>query len=50
MQIPVKSNYLEIHQPLPGNHLAPKGKLPTIRKLTIGLKDFQVRAHGFSGM
>ena len=37
MQIPVKSNYLEIHQPLPenplatiGNPLAPIGKLPTI--------------------
>ena len=42
MQIPVKSNYLEIHQPLPGkplatigNPLAPIGKLPTIGKLTI---------------
>jgi hypothetical protein len=37
MQIPVKSNYREIHQPLPGNPLAtignplvPIGKLPTI--------------------
>ena len=45
MQIPVKSNYREIHQPLPGNllaiignPLAPTGKLPTIGKLTIGAK------------
>ena len=44
--MPVKSNYLEIHQPLPGNPLvtignplAPIGsKLPTIGKLTIGAK------------
>ena len=49
MQIPVKSNYRKIHQPLPGNplapignRLAPIGKLPTIGKLTI-------RAKGFSG-
>ena len=53
MQILVKSNYLEIHQPLPlatiGNPLAPIGNLPTIRKLIIadkifseGLMDFQV--------
>ena len=48
MQILVKSNYLEIHQPLLGNPLAPIGKLPTIGKLTIeakefsGLMDFQV--------
>ena len=52
MQIPVKSNYREIHQPLPGNPLAtignplatignplaPIGKLPTIGKLTIEAK------------
>ena len=50
MQIPVKSNYLEIHQPLPGNPsatignpLAPIGKLPTIGKLTIGAKGFSGR-------
>ena len=50
MQIPVKSNYLEIHQPLPGNPLAtignplaPIGKLPTISKLTIGAKGFSGR-------
>ena len=45
MQILVKSNYLEIYQPLPGNHLAtignrlaPIDELPTIGKLTIGAK------------
>ena len=45
MEIPVKSNYLEIHQPLPvnplatiENPLAPIGKLPTICKLTIETK------------
>ena len=54
MQIPVKSNYLEIHQPLPVNHLAtietplaPIGKLPTIGKLTTEAKEFQVQADGF---
>ena len=40
MQIPVQSNYREIHQPLPGNPLAPMGKLPTIGKLTIGAKGY----------
>ena len=56
MQIPVKSNYWEIHQPLPGNllaiignPLAPTGKLPTIGKLTIEVNDFQVVADGFAG-
>jgi hypothetical protein len=45
MQILVKSNYREIHQPLPGNPLATIGnplaiigKLPTIGKLTIEAK------------
>ena len=52
MQIPVQSNYWEIHHPLPGNPLATIanplaviGKLPTIGKLTI--KDFQVGADGY---
>ena len=47
MQIPMKSNYREIHQPLPGNPLAtignplaPVGKLPTIGKLTIEAREF----------
>ena len=47
MQILVKSNYREIHQPLPGNPLATKGnpldiigKLPTIGELTIEAKEF----------
>ena len=47
MQIPVKSNYREIHQPLPGNPLAtignplaPIGKLPTIGKLTKDANGF----------
>ena len=47
MQIPVKSNYLEIHHPLSGNPLAtignplaPIGKLPTIGKLTIEARVF----------
>ena len=57
MQIPVKSNYREIHQPLPGNPLAtignplatignplaPIGKLPTNGKLTIEAKGFSGR-------
>ena len=51
MQIPVKSNYREIHQPLPtgnplatiGNPLACMGKLPTIGKLTIEAKGFSGR-------
>ena len=50
VQILVKSNYLEIHQPLPGNPLAiignplaPIGKLPTIGKLTIEAKGFSGR-------
>ena len=50
MQIPVKSNYREIHQPLPGNllaiignPLAPRDKLPTIGKLTIEGKGFSGR-------
>ena len=54
MQIPVQSNYWEIHQPLPGNPLATIGnplaiigKLPTISKSTI--QDFQVGADGFPG-
>ena len=50
MQIPVKSNYREIHQPLPGNPLAiignplaPIDKLPIIGKSTIGAKGFAGR-------
>ena len=50
MQILVKSNYLEIHQPLPGqtlaailNPLAPIDKLPAIGKLTVGAKEFSGR-------
>jgi hypothetical protein len=50
MQILVKSNYREIHQPLPGNllatignPLAPIGKLPTIAKLNIEAKGFSAR-------
>ena len=57
MQIPVKSNYLEIHQPLPGNPLAtignplatkgnplaPIGKLPTIGKSPREAKGFSGR-------
>jgi hypothetical protein len=43
MQIPVQSNYREIHQPLPGNPLAVIGKLPTIGKLTIEAKGFSGR-------
>ena len=50
MQIPVQSNYQEIHQPLPGNplatienHLAFIGKLPTTGKLTIEAKGFSGR-------
>ena len=50
MQIPVKSNYREIHQPLPrnplatiGNLLAPISRLPTIGKLTIEAKGFSGR-------
>ena len=50
MQIPVKSNYQEIHQPLLGNPfatignpLAIIGKLPTIGKLTIDAKGFSGR-------
>ena len=50
MQIPVKSNYREIHQPLPGNPLATVGnplasigKLPTIGKLTLNAKEFSGR-------
>ena len=49
MQIPVQSNYQEIHQLLLGNPLATIGnplaiigKLPTVGKLTI-------KAEGFSG-
>ena len=47
MQKPVKSNYREIRQSLPGIPLFPVCKLPTIGKLTI--KDFQVGADGFAG-
>jgi hypothetical protein len=50
MQIQVKSNYREIHQPLPGNtlatignSLASIGKLPTIGKSTIEAKGFSGR-------
>ena len=50
MQIPVQSNYCEIHQPLSrnplatiGNPLAVKGKLPTISELTIEAKGFSGR-------
>ena len=50
MQIPVQSNYWEIHHPLPGNPLATIanplaviGKLPTIGKLTIEAKGFSGR-------
>ena len=50
MQIPVQSNYWEIHQPLPGNPLATVGnplvvigKLPTIGKSTIEAKGFSGR-------
>ena len=50
MQIPVKSNYWENRQPLPGNPLAVIGlKLPTISKLTIEAKGFSGEAKGFSG-
>ena len=50
MQIPVKSNYWEIHQSPPGNPLATignslavTGKLPTIGKLTVENKVFSGR-------
>ena len=47
MQVPVQSNYWEIHQPLPenpiGNPLAVIGKLPTIGKSTIDAKGFSGR-------
>ena len=50
MQIPMQSNYREIHQPLPGNPLATIenllaviGELPTIGKLTIEAKGFRGR-------
>jgi hypothetical protein len=50
MQIPLQSNYQEIHQPLPGNPLATIGnplavigKLPTIGKLTIEAKGLSGR-------
>ena len=50
MQIPVKSNYWEIHQSPPGNPLATIGnplavigKLPTIGKLTVETKVFSGR-------
>ena len=50
MQIPVQSNYREIHRPLTGNRLATIGnpvavigKLPTIGKLTIEAKGFSGR-------
>ena len=50
MLIPVKSNYPEIHQPLPGNPsatignpLSIIGKLPTIGKSTIEAKGFSGR-------
>ena len=46
----VRSNYREIHQPLPGNSLATIGNplavignLPTIGKLTIEAKEFSGR-------
>jgi hypothetical protein len=50
MQIPVKSNYRELHQSLPGNPLttignplAVIGKLPTIGNSTIEAKGFSGR-------
>ena len=50
MQIPLQSNYRDIHQPLPGNPLATIGnplavisKLQTIGKLTIEAKGFSGR-------
>ena len=43
MQIPLQSNYREIHQPLPGNPLGIKGKLSTIGK------SISIMAKGFSG-
>ena len=50
MQIPVKSNYREIYQPLPRNPLATIGnplavicKLSTIGKLTLEAKGFSGR-------
>ena len=52
----MKSNYLEIHQALPGNHLTtvgnplpPIGKLQTIGKLTIEAKGFSAGADEFPG-
>ena len=55
MQIPVQSNYREIHQPLPGNplatienHLAFLGILPTTGKLTIEAKGFSGRGRWIS--
>ena len=49
MQIPVQSNYWEIHQPLPGNPLATIGNpLAVIGKLlTFGKST--IEAEGFSG-
>ena len=50
MNLLLKSNYREIHQPLPGNPLATIGnplavigKLPTIGKLTIDAKGLSSR-------
>ena len=49
MQIPVKSNYLEIHQPLPENPLASMVNLPIVGNLPIGAKGFPIVAKGFPG-
>ena len=49
MQIPVKSNYWEIHQPLPENPLASMVNLPIVGDLPITAKGFHIATKGFPG-
>ena len=49
MQIPVKSNYWEIHQSLPDNPLASMVNLTIVGNLPITTKGFAIVAKGFPG-
>jgi hypothetical protein len=49
MQIPVKSNYREIHQPLPGNLLATIGNPLAVIGKSSTIGKFKIEAKGFSG-
>ena len=49
LALKLNSDYLENHQPLPENYLAPMVNLPIVGNLPIGSKGFPIAAKGIPG-